>query len=229
MKRRPFLPYISFLALLCAGPSLYAQEILTASHYFDQISENYAHISDYVAHLTITQKAGAMRGTLYYKKPDLMRIDFSDPANQVIVTNGKVLTIYIPSESAVFQQTLAKGSGGTGANLATSEGLQLLRKNYSIAYLESPKPVPLDAGSSEKVVKLKLEWRTTEEGFRQLELDIGTNGLIRRIIGVTPTYERIQFDFTDIQTNQNIPDGRFRYHPPETANTYPNFLFVPES
>ena len=229
MKRLPFFLYSSLLVLFAGAPHLFAQEILTAGRYFDQISANYAHIDDYQAHITITQKDSVMRGTIYYKKPDLMRIDFSDPANQVIVTNGQMLTIYIPKQSAVFQQTLKKGSSGTGAGLASSEGLQLLRKNYSIAYLENPNPVPLDPGSSERVVKLKLEWRSTDEGFRQLELDIGENGLIRRIIGVTANYERIQFDFTDIKTNQNIPVGRFKYDPPQTANTYPNFLFVPES
>lgn len=233
MLKRHFYLITALTALaLCATHPVGAQEILTAAKYFDTISQNYAHVDDYQAHIVITQGDATMRGTIYYKKPSFMRIDFTDPQDQVIVTNGETLTIYIPKQSAVFQQTLQKGAStgaGGGANLANAQGLELLKRNYSIAYLESPDAVPIDPGSSEKVVKLKLEWRSTDEGFRQLELDIAASGLIRRIVGITPSYEKIQFDFTDIKTNQNIPAGRFRYDPPQTANIYPNFLFVPES
>ncbi len=213
-----------------SGQHVAAQDIETAASYFDKISDNYSHIDDYEANIAITQNDSVMRGIIYYKEPAFMRIDFSDPADQVIVTNGQTLTIYIPRQSAVFQQTLKKGGpqAGGGASLANRQGLELLRKNYTIAYLTSPDPVPLDADSPEKVVKLKLEWRSTDEGFRQLELDVGANGLIRRIVGITVGFEKVQLDFTDIETNQNIPDGRFKYDPPQTANIYPNFLFVPE-
>ena len=231
LKRPIFITIIAVTALFLTVQSISAQQILTADKYFEKISQNYAQINDYEADITITQAKNTMKGVLYYKKPDLMRIDFSEPKDQVIVSDGTKLTIYIPKQSAVFQQTLKKGTQTSSAPLLANEaGLQLLKKNYSIAYLESPTPVPLDKGSSEMVVKLKLEWRSTGEGFRQLELDIGEkSGLIRRIIGVSATFEKTQFDFTNIKTNQNIPQGRFNYEPPQTANIYPNFLFVPQS
>lgn len=230
MKRLIVAVVIAGTIALLSVQSLVAQQILTADKYFDQISKNYAGIEDYEADITITQANDIMKGVLYYKKPDLMRIDFSEPKDQVIVSDGTKLTIYIPKQSAVFQQTLKKGTQtGSAPLLANEAGLQLLKKNYSIAYLENPSPVPLDKGSSELVVKLKLEWRSTGEGFRQLELDIGEKSrLIRRIIGVSASFEKTQFDFTNIKTNQNIPQGRFNYEPPQTANIYPNFLFVPQ-
>jgi outer membrane lipoprotein-sorting protein len=210
--------------------AVFGQDILTADKYFDKISQNYAKVQDYEADITITQGDSVMKGTIDYKKPDLIRIDFSDPKDQVIVSDGTTLTIYIPKQSAVFQQSLKQGTTAGGPAIANAEGLDLLKKSYSIAYLENPTPVPLDKNSSEKVVKLKLEWRSTGEGFRQLELDIGDqSGLIRRIVGVSASYEKTQFDFTNIKTNQNIPAGRFKYDPPQTANIYPNFLFVPQS
>jgi outer membrane lipoprotein-sorting protein len=231
LKRPIFLAFIAASVAFVSAQSVSAQQILTADKYFDKISQNYAQINDYEADIAITQLKNTMKGVLYYKKPDLMRIDFSEPKDQVIVSDGTKLTIYIPKQSAVFQQTLQKGTQTTSAPLlANEEGLQLLKKNYSIAYLESPTPVALDKGSTEMVIKLKLEWRSTGEGFRQLELDIGDkSGLIRRIIGVSATFEKTQFDFTNIKTNQNIPQGRFKYEPPQTANIYPNFLFVPQS
>ena len=59
-------------------------------------------------------------------------------------------------------------------------------------------------------------------------MSIGENGLIRRIIGVTVDYENIQFDFENILVNQNIPEARFRYDSPASANVFENFLFEPE-
>jgi outer membrane lipoprotein-sorting protein len=35
----------------------------------------------------------------------------------------------------------------------------------------------------------------------------------------------IQFDFSNIKTNQGIPDQRFIYDSPASANLYNNFLF----
>ena len=113
--------------------------------------------------------------------------------------------------------------------MASQQGLELLKRNFSVAYLVGPDPVPLDeADVPEMVVKMKLDWRSTDEGFRQLEISIGENGLIRRIKGVTVGYENIQFDLTNILVNQNIPDARFEYESPATANIFENFLFEPE-
>lgn len=230
LKRRFFIAAVAIAGALLSAQQVAAQQILTADKYFENVSHNYAGINDYEADITITQNNATMQGVLYYKKPNLMRIDFSEPKDQVIVSDGTKLTIYIPKQSAVFEQTLKKGTeSSTGALMANQEGLALLQANYSIAYLDSPQPVPLDTGSKDMVIKLKLEWRSTGEGFRQLELDIGAkSGLIRRIIGVSASFEKTQFDFSNIRTNQGIPQARFRYKPPPTANVYPNFLFVPQ-
>jgi outer membrane lipoprotein-sorting protein len=178
-----------------------------------------------------------MKGELFYKSPDMLRINFSDPDEQVFSLYNNRLVIYIPRYRVVMSQRIDRRSqitgstsGAGGAGLASREGLNLLRRNYSVAYLESPNPVPLDrgAGSSEMVVKLKFVWRSTQEGFRQIDLSIGENGYIRRLIGYTPDYEEIQFDFKNVNVNQNIPDTRFDYQPPPTANVFENFLFDPQ-
>lgn len=208
--------------------SAYSQEIQTASAYFDKVAANYAKINDYIAQVVYTGKGVTMKGTLYYRSPNMIRIDFSDPKDQVMVSNGKLLKIYMPEYAVVFQQPLSTVSSSSSVSitqLGTKEGLALMRKSYSIAYLNGPDPVPLDDGSNEMVVKLKLDWRTTSEGFRQLNLSIGKDGFIRRIVGVDVGYEQFQFDFTNIKVNQNIPATTFEYDAPGSANIIDNFLF----
>lgn len=234
MKLSTFFTLVLFFLVpfLCAG-----QEILTAEKYFDSISEIYGDIEDYQADIIITQDETVMSGVLFYKQPNLLRINFAEPEEQVLVVDDEALTIYIPEHSVIMHQPLKKRSSATITNMASEQGLQLLKRNYSVAYLVGPDPIPLDEPIldeeadipvQEMVIKMKLDWRSTDEGFRQLEISIGENGLIRRINGVTVGYENIQFDLTNILVNQNIPEARFDYESPATANIFENFLFEPE-
>ncbi|MDZ7792717.1 MAG: hypothetical protein U5P10_03220 [Spirochaetia bacterium] len=79
------------------------------------------------------------------------------------------------------------------------------------------------------VRKLKLAWRTPGEGFRQIEMSVNKDMMIRRMVGITDAYENFQFDFIGIQPNQNIPDTRFRFEEPPSAYKVDNFLFEPEN
>ena len=209
-----------------------AQDLVTAVRFFRNISENYSQVFDYQGELTITQGSGesalVSEGVIYYKSPNLLRIDFTMPEKQVICVTGEDLMIYLPAQVVVMTQKLKRHNDATLATMASSQGLDLLEKGYSIGYLGGPDPVPLDEGSDEMVTKLMLEWRTTEQGFRQIEMSVGKDNLIRRMEAVTPEMEEIRFDFVDIVVNQNIPDVRFEYKAPASAYEIKNFLFEPE-
>jgi outer membrane lipoprotein-sorting protein len=89
-----------------------------------------------------------------------------------------------------------------------------------------PDPIPLDDGSKEQVVKLRLTRRSISEGFRELILSVDPDTLlIRRIEGRTIAEGLVRFDFSDIRTNQGIPTQRFIYDSPASANLINNFLF----
>ena len=223
---------ISIILMLFISGISYTQEIMTATAYFDQVSENYAAVEDYQADIEIIRKDAEMKGILFYKNPDKIRINFSEPEEQVLAMDGEMLSVYIPQYRVIMEQKIEKDNQiSGGASIASKEGLKLLKRNYSIAYLKSPEPVNLDEndGNSVKVVKLKLIWKSTDESFRQIDLSIGDNGLIRRMIGYDEEYNEIQFDFQNIIVNQNIPDARFKFDGPASANVYENFLFEPDN
>jgi outer membrane lipoprotein-sorting protein len=209
----------------------YAQEqgrIITANEYLNYVSAQYGSIEDYEAKIAITKGKEKMTGTIYYKTPSLLRINFDNPKEQVLVVDKEKLVIYIPKYRVIMQQKLKKKGGVSGAGMASREGLKLLKQNYTVAYLESPDFVPLEDGSEEMVKKLKFVWRTADEGFRQLIMSVGEDNLIRRMVCVTADYTEMQFDFTDIVTNEGIPDTRFDYDTPASANVFENFLFEAE-
>jgi outer membrane lipoprotein-sorting protein len=190
------------------------------------VSENYAAIRDYEAVITIHSGSSDMVGNVSYLSPSFMRIDFTRPAGQVIVFNGDVLIIYLPEYRAVLNQDINRRPGTSGVGLANAQGLSLLRRNYVSSFVTGPTPQPLDGTSGERVVKLRLTRRSVSEGFREIILSVNPDTkLIRRIEGRTIGESELRFDFTSIKTNVGIPEARFAYDTPPSANMYNNFLF----
>jgi len=219
-----------FLLSVCAVFSLVSQEIITADKYLESVSERYAEIRDYEARVIIRSDSSEMTGNLSYLDPFFLRIDFTEPSEQVLVFNGDVLTIYIPRLRAVLNQAVApvrrSATPAGGVSLATAQGLQLLRRGYVSTFVMGPEPIPLDERSREAVVKLRLTRRLASEGFREIILSIDPQTLlIRRIEGRTIADALVRFDFTNVRTNVGIPEQRFVYDSPPTANLYNNFLF----
>jgi outer membrane lipoprotein-sorting protein len=217
--------------LVCFGALVFylpAQEIITAERYLEMVSERYGAIRDYEARVFIRSGNTEMYGVLSHLSPSFLRIDFSTPAEQVIAFNGETLTIYLPEYRATLNQAISPGrrTGPAGASLATAQGLLLLRRNYIPSFLTGPAPVPLENGATEMAVKLRLTRRSVSEGFREIILSVDPNTqLIRRIEGRTISDSIVRFDFSDIKINQGIPEGRFIYDSPASANNYNNFLF----
>lgn len=213
--------------ILTAFSSLNAQE--TAKQYFESVSEGYAVIEDYTANLVITRGNVVQVAAVTYKSPNLLRLDFEDPAEMVLVADGELLQVWVPEHSVTFAQPLRRDSQTEVPNLATPQGLELMSRYYVPRYTDTPVPVPLDPGSSEMVVRITLNWKSNNEGYRELRLAIDANKHIRRITGITTSNETVVFDFTDMSVNVGIPDARFDYDSPPEGNTIENFLFDPES
>jgi outer membrane lipoprotein-sorting protein len=218
-----------FLLVLIPG-FVFGQEIVTAEKYLEMVSDRYSSVRDYEANITIRSGNTDMVGFVSHLSPSFLRIDFTRPADQVIVFNGELLTIYLPEFRAVLNQNINQTrrppASGTGAGLASAQGLSLLRRNYVSSFVTGPNPEPLDSNSTERVVKLRLTRRSVSEGFREIILSINPDSLlIRRIEGRTIAEGEVRFDFTNIRTNQGIPEQRFIYDSPPSANIYNNFLF----
>lgn len=212
----------------------FAQEIITANEYFKTIADKYGSIKDYQAKVAITISNGESRNKtetnmaakLTYLSPDKVRFDFSEPQEQVIVFNGETLTIYLPGSAAVLTQNANTDDNAKATNLATSEGLSLMRRYYSVSYETSQEAVPLDEDSEENVVRLMLWRRTTSEAFRYIKLSITPETkMIRRVEAVTPTNITYKIDFSDYEVNQGLTAQRFSYDIPSAANSYDNFMF----
>ena len=214
------------MTILFIASSVWSQGITTASAYFKQISEYYGSLKDYEADFEIKIEKQETAGKLSYKAPDLLRMDYSTPEEQVICFNGDMLTIYLPDSSAVLQQSITQ-ENGNAASLSTPQGLSLLSRYYTVAYETGQTAEPLEKGSDEMVVKFILSKKSNTEAFKYIKIAVNEDTkLIRRIEAVTPKNETFIFNFFDYKINQDISDARFIYDPPSSANNFNNFLFA---
>lgn len=220
---------VAVFAVFFCFASAFCQEILTAGAFFQSVSEYYGTFKDYEAWIAITADSEFMEGKVSFKRPGLLRIDFTRPDTQVICYNGDELTIYLPRTRAILNQTVSSSGGASGANLATPQGLSLMSRYYSIAYETGQAAVPLDENSAENVVNLILSCKNTSEGFRTIRLSINPDTkLVRRIRAVSLNNKTFVFDFSNYAINRGIPDTRFIYDAPSSANNYNDFLYTDE-
>jgi len=227
VKKKLFFAFFLESIVIFSG---FSQEIITADRFLESVSERYAAIRDYEARVVIRSDTAEMTGNLSFLQPYFLRIDFTSPADQVLVFTGELLTVHDPRLRTVLNQAVTPvrraGSPMGGASLASAQGLQLLRRGYVATFLTGPEPVPLSAGSPERVVQLRLTRRLTSENFREIILSVNPETLlIRRIEARTLTNALVLFDFTDMRTNVGIPEQRFVFVAPPTANMHNNFLF----
>ena len=221
---------VALLAAAWAPAPAAAEDIVTAVQYFGLVADRYAQVNDYEAKISIATGKETMKGDISFKSPSLLRVDFTSPPDQVIAFDGQTLSVYIPGYSAILSQSVADKPGAGSANLATREGLRMLKRNYSVAFESSPAPAPLEGAPGEQAVRLVLGRTSAAEGFKTIKLFVTPDTkLIRRIEGWTIAGDKLSFDFTGIKTNVGIPATRFVYDSPASANVYNNFLFNSEN
>ncbi len=212
---------------------VFSQDIRTASELLRRVAEEYAGFDDYVAEIVMTTEDDVMEGTLYHRQPNDLYIEFSNPEEQFILSDGEHLRVHVPSLNVTLSQRLRRQSDATPGGVATGEGLALLRRNFSVAYQSSPDFVSLESttgaiesvGPNDQVVNLRLDTSSPNEGYRQLILSIDEDYRIRRIVGTTVDYDLVQFDFMDIRANVSVPGSRFEYESPAASSTFEDFLF----
>ncbi len=99
----------TMLLLVLYPVAVFAQ--ISANQYFEGIYAKYQNIEDMQATINFTLKGLKQTGVLFYKFPDKFIINL-DSNNQVFVSDGEFLTVYVPSLGTSFNQQLLKGSSG---------------------------------------------------------------------------------------------------------------------
>ena len=231
MKRK--LPVIFILISITL--SVFSQdELLGAKQLLQKYSEAMKkNVKDYQADLIWTMDKNVSKGTLFFKNPQKLRINFSEPGGQVICTNGYVLWVYIDQMNLALKQEIMQkekvkddeGKTQTLVNpiLLAPVGFDRFLNDYSIEYQDTTSKTDYKDGTKVYTLKL-LRWKSVKSGFNTIILTIQDNGLIRKVEAITASYRKTVLELDNIQVNKNIGDSVFNYEPPASANLVENFI-----
>jgi outer membrane lipoprotein-sorting protein len=224
--------YITFLflslAIICPQDDLIGPKNL-----MEKLSEQFKNnVKDFKADIKWTTGDTVWTGKIFFKNPQKLKVEFKDPPNQVICTNGYELWVFIPALSAILHQNILDkekkknddGSVETIKNpiLLSLVGYDKFLSDYSIEYDGVKEKV---AFKDTQVYKLKLiRWKSSRNGINTIYLLIQDNGIIRQIKGITASFRQITIDYDNVTTNSNIGDMLFNYEPPAHATVIDDFM-----
>jgi outer membrane lipoprotein-sorting protein len=227
--------FLLFIIFCFSQIFLYSQdELIGAKELLEKFSNSFkANIKDYQADIKWSQDSNSQKGVVYFKNPQKLRINFTEPSGQVICSNGYLLWVYIENlnlllKQEILQKDKVKGADGKMRSiinpiLLNPVGYDRFISDYSVEYQDVKTKVDYKDGS--KVYRLKLiRWRSLRGGFNTLLVTVQENGLIRRVEGITANYRHLVLEIDNIKTNINVNDMIFNYEPPAHVNTVENFI-----
>jgi outer membrane lipoprotein carrier protein len=147
------------------------------------------------------------RGRLYQRRPDRIRMDFSDPEGDVIVGDGDFFWVYYPGVDPVqVTKTPAAGTAGVVDLQAQFVGDPVTSFDHTVAGRE---PV---AGREALAIALVPR---TNRGYAKLTIWIDTqDNLVRRFEITDPNGVTRLLDLRDLEIGPTLADSLFRFTPP---------------
>lgn len=150
------------------------------------------------------------RGTIYQQRPDKFLMKFSDPAGDVIVSDGSSFWIYYPS-SDPKQVMKAPASSGAGAVDLQAQFLGDTERRFT-AKLNGTEQVD---GRAAHVVTLTPKG---EEGYRALKVWVDQKDHLVRRFEITDLNNATRLiNLSGVQINVPLEAGLFRFTPPQGA------------
>ncbi len=206
----------------------YKFDFVTVSDIVDKIKEKYGSLESYQASFKIVSKklgkTSTQSGVLRFKSSDRLLMEFYQPSGQKIVSDGKMMWIYIPSMNVVAEQDLKSDSG-----LFTSgskNGLQRLFSKYHYRFASKTQPEEQKDGS--KMYTLILKQKESRSGYREIKLWVSEDFFVRSAEGVTSSGKTVNITLTNIKTDVNLSNGIFKFSVPARARVIKNPMISEE-
>lgn len=186
-----------------------------------RMSERFESINDYTADFDWINGDVHYFGKIKYKKPDKILLDFEEPDDQLIVSNGHLLYIYIPYLKVVVQQLLTEDTESAILTTTSEAGLSKLFDEYSFSFYDTSILQPF---RNTQAYHFRLHQKTPNVGFKEIYLWVSAEGLILQSSGNSPNGLNVSLIFSNIQLNTELPDYIFDFEVPADAQIIRNII-----
>ncbi len=229
MKIKKSILLVTLFFLVTTSPIYpYKFDFVTVSNIVTKVKNKFAELQSYQASFTITSekmgKKKVQNGLVQYKSSDRLLMRFYNPPGQKIISNGKMMWIYIPSLNVVAEQDLKSNPGLFSSN--TKSGLNRLFSKYHYKFDSKKQPEVQEDGS--KMYTLYLKQKESRSGYRYLRIWVSEEYLITRAKGETSSGKKVEIVFRNIKTNIDIPNGIFKFSIPAQARVIKNPMISEE-
>jgi outer membrane lipoprotein carrier protein len=210
MKIRIFL-YVLF-ALVVSVTGVIAQEnVLTLNEIMDKVEKKYD-VVDFSSYFIQESTMKAMEitdvasGTIFVKRPGMMRWEYDKPDRQTIITDGKKLWVYKPDDNQVMIGK-APSFFGDGKGAGFLSNMKLIREKFTV-YFEKT------INNRDYVIKLLPKEETV--GIAKIYLAISKSTFkIKKIITQNEFEDENVIELVNSKFNLNLDESLFNFIVPE--------------
>jgi len=202
---------VAVLAILIFPCFLLAQsELVSVKTVVDLMEKGLQSVESMTADYVIENDGYRNAGTFFYKKPFSIRLNSTTDASQ-IVSNGKLLWIYIPYHGIVAEQDIVKNENEYNLLLGRSnKNFEQLKQDYSFRFADNGRNNP------ESYI-LELDPRMSKIGFKLIRLWVAKNsGIITRVQAWTVNNKQVSISFTNIKTDVELQSTIFWFGMPDS-------------
>ena len=155
------------------------------------------------------------KGHVTFVKPGKMRWDYTEPKDNVVVSDGVTLWSYVASDKQARKMLVKDSQMPTALAFLTGKGD--LTKDFDLKLLDSAKYKFVDG----YVLEARPKVATNLYSFVLFYVD-GETYQMRRVLIVDAQDNRNRFDFKKPKVNDPVDDSRFKWSPPAGATITAN-------
>lgn len=220
---------ISGVSILLLSVPVLAQEtktdtivnIVSVNDVKQLMADAFENMEDYIADIEWVNGNAHYKGTISYKKANKILIEFEEPEDQIISSNGSFLYIYIPYLKVVVQQSLGEETESELFTTTSKAGLTKLFDEYAFSFYDTSSP---QLFRNTMAYHLKLEQLKPKVGFKRMDIWVSTNGLILQSNGTSPNGLNVSLTFSNTRINTELPDYIFEFEVPADAQIIRNII-----
>jgi len=195
-----------------------------------KVQEKFKSMKSYTAQFSLTTVDGGrkkeMSGTSYYQNPGKVRFAFDRPAGDLIISDGRLMWIYIKSLNAAGKQDLRiKKTDENGRAIfldVTDQGLVRLFKKYHYFFDTTEQPRKVDGKDYFVFI---LEQREKIGGYEKIRLFVDASSyLIYRAIAEDAYGKTSTITLTDYNLDAPLEGSLFQFKPDEKVRIINNPL-----
>lgn len=192
----------------------------TAGDVAAKVQKAYQSISSYEADFEQQYQMKAFgqtktsKGHVTFVKPGKMRWDYTEPKDNVVVSDGATLWSYVAADKQARKMAVKDSQMPTALAFLTGKGD--LAKEFNLELF--------DAGEKFKggyILKATPKVATNLYNFVMFYID-GQTYHVRRVLIVDAQDNRNRFDFAKPKVNEKVDDSRFKWSPPAGVSVVTN-------